>query len=143
YRGCLLAYLGKHEAYRDLTRAMLNRFRLEKDPSILERTAKTCLLLPDDIEDPSPLVSLMDRAVTTGGQYLAWYQLGKTIALYRAAQYTDSLEMAALAEPGLRISQGEVTCQLIRAMALQQLKRAAESRQAFDQAHDILWNDDK
>src|SRR5262249_3487586 len=64
---CLL--LDDVEGYRRDSRQMLARFSQTDDPKIAERTAKTCLLLPDAVSDLAPVLQLAERAVTGTQQH--------------------------------------------------------------------------
>jgi len=142
-RGCLLAYLGKTQAHRELSHAMLARFGKAPEQFIRERTAKTCLLIPGAVEDSAALYQIMDEAVKAGGQYLAWFQLSKGIAEYRVANYSGAIKSLAAAEPKLSARQGEVTAALFQAMSLHKLGKAAEARAEFDRARQSLERGDQ
>ena len=97
YRGCLLAYLNDTSDYRVLCDAMLHRFGGATDPSILDRTAKTCLLLPGESAPPglpTPL-DLAARALRQAGDNAnlrAWFNLCYGIALYRRGDFQASTQ---------------------------------------------------
>jgi serine/threonine protein kinase/Tfp pilus assembly protein PilF len=134
HRGTLLAYLGKSEAHHELSRAMVERFKKTPDASIAERTAKTCLMLPGSVDDPALMLKLMDQAVASGGQYLAWFQMGKGIAEYRAGHYRAADEVLATAKKTFPTGHAAVTCLLFRAMALHKLGNSAEAATMFQAA---------
>ena len=96
-RGCLLAYLGDEAQYHATCDAMLKRFGGSSDPSSLDRTAKTCLLLPgvgQSSQATDPL-DLADRALQAAGDdsnKRAWFSLCKGMALYRHARYEASIQ---------------------------------------------------
>src|SRR5262249_7024902 len=52
------------EGYRQDCREMLARFSRTDDPTVADRTAKACLLLPDAVGDLAPVLQLAERAVT-------------------------------------------------------------------------------
>ena len=96
YRGCLLAYLKDEDAYRSHCKAMLEKFGGSEDKNILERTAKTCLLLPA-AGDPKQLLAMAERALPQAGEdkdLRAWFDLCKSLALYRAGDFANCVEWA-------------------------------------------------
>jgi tetratricopeptide (TPR) repeat protein len=143
FRGCLLAYLGKTQQHRELSQAMLARFSNDSVRYIRERTAKTCLLIPGAVQDPAPLLKILDEVVKSGQPYLPWFQMGKGMGEYRMARYAAAIESVTTAEPNLQSRQGEVTCALFRAMALHKMGKAAEARAAFDRAIQSLQRGDQ
>ena len=134
-----LAYLGDEEGYRKLTADALARFRGTEEAMIAERIAKACLLLPP-VADLPALAEMADRAVTAGQQAgsidLGWFRMCKALAEYRAGEghYADALTLLEQARGSINDANGQLTADVLRAMALHKLGRTAEARKAFDQA---------
>ena len=97
YRGCLLAYLNDAGQYRAACAGMLSRFADSTDASTLDRTAKTCSLLPGiaPVSESADPLTLANRALASAGndvEKLAWFNLCRGIALYRHADYPASVQ---------------------------------------------------
>jgi serine/threonine protein kinase/tetratricopeptide (TPR) repeat protein len=138
YRGCLLAYLNDVSGYRAVCHGMLERFAGAADPSILDRTAKTCLLLPGDPSppgSPNPL-DLAARALRQAGDdanLKAWFSLGYGMALYRRGDFQAATEplQAALTPPD---ATRHPMATLFLAMADHRLGREHDARQQLAEA---------
>jgi tetratricopeptide (TPR) repeat protein len=133
--------LGDLEGYRRACREMLTRFSQTKNPIIADRTAKTCLLLPDAVSDPRPVMKLADLAVTGGkkeGCY-RWFLLARGMAEYRDGRFAGALtwldkSLAADSEwPPL-----DATACLFLAMARHRLGQTDKARQALDRAGKMM-----
>jgi tetratricopeptide (TPR) repeat protein len=94
YDAVLRLQLGDVDGYRRVCREMLARFRETNDPGIAERTAKTCLLVPDAVSDLKPVLQLADRAVTGTEQdsLYRWFLLVKGMADYRAGKFGNAVD---------------------------------------------------
>lgn len=139
YRGCLLAYLNDRSEYRVLCDEMLRRFEGATDPSILDRTAKTCLLLPGEPSPPgapNPL-DLAVRALRQGGDdpnFRAWFNLCYGMALYRLGDFEASTQpLRAALTPAEESRQAMATFFL--AMADQRLGHVASAREKLAEAN--------
>ena len=79
---------GDQDAYRRHCQEMLRRFGETDDPTIAERTAKICLLIPVASADLSPRVRLAERAVTGTEEhkYYRYFLLARALAHYRAGR---------------------------------------------------------
>jgi len=93
FRGCALAYVGDEAAYRSHCAAMLEQFGGRGSPDRdAERIAKICLLLPG-APDVERLNAVMDRyLVVDTGVELAWDQLVKSMAEYRAGRFDECIQ---------------------------------------------------
>jgi serine/threonine protein kinase/Flp pilus assembly protein TadD len=135
YRGCLLAYLNDTSDYRALCDAMLRRFAGATDPSILERTAKTCLLLPGPPGSHNPLDLALRALQQAGGDanLKAWFSLCYGMALYRRGDFqaaTEPLRTALTPADATR----HPTATLFLAMADHRLGRSHDARQQLAEA---------
>src|SRR5205085_11105101 len=83
----VLARDGDAAAYRAHCHAMLDRFGTTPDPTLVERTAKSCLLLPIDDADRAVAVRLAEAAATHEEDgSIAWFRLAQGLARYRAGE---------------------------------------------------------
>jgi eukaryotic-like serine/threonine-protein kinase len=131
-------YLGDEDGYRRQCQEMLQRFGSTDNPYVAERTAKTCLLVPDAAADKDTVQQLAQRAVAStqavGG--IGWFQLNKGIAEYRAGRPEQALHWLGESQKQSYSSQGphKAMAELFRAMAHARLGRTGEARQTCRQA---------
>jgi tetratricopeptide (TPR) repeat protein len=73
---------------------MLTRFGHTDNPNIAERTAKTCLLVPNAVDNLEPVVQLAKRALTINPNHpeMKWFYLARGMADYRLGQYEGARE---------------------------------------------------
>ena len=84
----LLAHLDDREAYRASCREMVERYAKTSVPEVMERTAKSCLLLPLDGADVATAARLADKAATfTSNQYIPFFRFAHGFAQYRGRDY--------------------------------------------------------
>ncbi|HZL38556.1 MAG TPA: serine/threonine-protein kinase [Tepidisphaeraceae bacterium] len=97
YRGCILAYLGNTPAYRATCAGMLEKFGGTDAIDVLDRTIKTCLLLPSPA-DPKKLRALADRYLNDASRNVEPnpnVYLCHAMACYRDGDYAQCLKSAA------------------------------------------------
>ncbi|HEV3298221.1 MAG TPA: protein kinase [Planctomycetaceae bacterium] len=85
---------GDVAGYRRTCWAMLERFQETQAPNVAERTAKTCLLLPDAVPDFDRVQKLADRVVSgteKHGDY-RWFVFVKGLAEYRAGRHAEAVK---------------------------------------------------
>src|SRR5205085_1783180 len=77
YDSVLRLQLGDVPGYRQVCHDMLTRFGQTKDPVIVERTARTCLLRPAALDDLQPVSALAEQLVsgTEGHWARRWFLL--------------------------------------------------------------------
>jgi tetratricopeptide (TPR) repeat protein len=137
---------GDLEGYRRVCREMLARFSRTDDPMIAERTAKTCLLVPDAVGDIGPVLDLADRAVTGTEQINVydWFLLARGMADYRAGRIANAIDclnkvLSLNRETRYRSDWAlPATAQLFLAMAHHRLGRVHEARHALNQATELM-----
>ena len=119
---------------------MLRRFGETDDPTIAERTAKICLLIPVASADLSPRVKLAERAVTGTEKhnYYRYFLLARTLAHYRAGEYDRAIALLdkSLA-PGPKVFDPK-PAYLVLAMAHHQLGQREEAEQAMNKARAMM-----
>jgi Flp pilus assembly protein TadD len=137
----ILVEIGDLDGYRRVCREMLERFSKTDRPEIVERTAKTCLLAPDAVDDLKAVVKLADRALTgteKSGLY-KWFLMARGMADYRAGQYAAAIDRLGKAlTPGREYVFLDGTAQLFIAMAHHGLGHEAEARQALAKARTLM-----
>jgi len=133
------------EGYRRVCREMVARFSHTDDPMIAERTAKTCLLVPDAVGDLGPVLELADRAVTGTEQNPCyfWFLLARGMADYRAGHFVNAIDWLNKAlsvnREGRYPSRSlAATAHLFLAMAHHRLGRVHEARHALNQATELM-----
>ena len=79
-------------------RTMLNLFGNSQAPTIAERVAKTCLLLPSAVagDDLARVCKLAEFAVQTGSksQWVHWFEMTRALAEYRQGHFTNAVQWA-------------------------------------------------
>src|SRR5262249_29964431 len=81
----LLVQTGDVRAYRQLCQTALARFAGTRDPSVADRMAKDCLILPDAGVDLTAIDEWADTATTShrAGVAMMYFQCTKGLAEYR------------------------------------------------------------
>ena len=141
-RGCVLAYSGQTDAYRAHCRAMLRQFRDTTDRGVADRTAKTCLLLPDATGDLSQQLRLLDVVLTPGWETSderAWFRLLKGLVEYRRGHHGEAV--ACLEGHGRAFgayAPDRATSDFLLAMAHHRLGHAEQARSLFNDARQYV-----
>jgi predicted Ser/Thr protein kinase/tetratricopeptide (TPR) repeat protein len=142
YRGAVLrAWLGDRDGYSRLCREMLGRFRREEDPTINERVAKTCLLVPLPARERERACRLIDEAGVKAENHWVrpWVEATQSLAHYRRGRDKEAL---SLADHSLSFGASDwnrtVVAHVVRALALRRLGRGEEARQARQSASQTL-----
>jgi hypothetical protein len=125
----LLAHLDDREAYHAQCHEMLARYANTRVPEVMERTAKSCLLLSVEGADIAAATRLADKSVTfTSNQYIDFFQFVQGLAQYRGGDYLAA--DATLSE--LEKSEGKnyvaVARVCVLAMAQQRLGKTQEAK---------------
>ena len=125
----LCLFLGRTEEYRRARTALLARFGDTTDPQIAERTARACLLLPEEGEELRQAAALADRAAAAGPKHFlySYFQLVEGFAEYRRGRPEQAIPL--LRESASRISL--LTPRLVLAMAQYRCGHAEEARQTL------------
>ncbi len=93
----LCAFLGDEDDYRRNRRALLVRFGGSNDPTVCERTAKACLLLPGTKDEMSDAAALADRALAADrkGRESArpYAAFAKGLAAYRQRRFDEAVAL--------------------------------------------------
>jgi tetratricopeptide (TPR) repeat protein/tRNA A-37 threonylcarbamoyl transferase component Bud32 len=141
-RGCVLAYSGQSDAYRAHCRAMLRQFGDTTDRGVADRTAKTCLLVPDATDDLGPQLRLLDVVLTPGWDKTderAWFRLLKGLAEYRRGHYEAAV--GCLEGNGRAFgtyAPDRATSDFLLAMAHHRLGHAERARGLFNDARQYV-----
>ncbi|MGA2866906.1 MAG: serine/threonine-protein kinase [Verrucomicrobiota bacterium] len=89
----LSAANGDLPGYRQLCKEMLARFGGTKDPSVAERAAKACSIVPPLESDLNRIAQLAELAVTgkeVGDNNLPWWQFAEGLVEYRRKHYESA-----------------------------------------------------
>ena len=128
--------LGDADGYRRDCRQMLRHFVTSNDPVVADKTAKTCLLLPDVVADLKPVLQLAERAVAGTQQHPAyrWFLICKALADYRTLRFVAAINSIQKVDPKSEGGVLDATAYLILALSEQRRGRFVEARQAFTRA---------
>ena len=118
---------GDVAGYRRVCREMLKRFGDTRKPEVAERTAKTCLLVPDAVADLAPVLTLADRAVTgtEKSSNYHYFVLVKGLAEYRAGRNAEAVNWVERLAPNAGGRDIDAAAFAVLAMAQHQLGRAS------------------
>jgi tetratricopeptide (TPR) repeat protein len=98
----LLIQSGRLADYTNHCKSMLEQFEKTTNPSIAERTAKSCLLLSQAVStnDLARATKLAAHAVSLSkeGDWMHWRLMTRGLAEYRSGRYNDALKTEALAQ---------------------------------------------
>jgi serine/threonine-protein kinase len=93
----LCLFLGDEAEYRLARRTLLAQFAATNDPTVAERVARACLLLPAPEDELGQAVALIERAVAGGrsGHELAYpyFLFAEGLARYRQGRFDDTLKL--------------------------------------------------
>ncbi len=94
YLAALLVQTGNQEAYAKLRESILREFGRTSDPTVAERMAKACMILPPRTNDLQMLSSMADVAVAAGSTSGDWpyYEFVKGLAEYRQGRFGPAIE---------------------------------------------------
>ena len=137
-------FLNRPDEYCEARQNLLRRFGKTTDPSIAERTGRSCLFLeatPDELQQATALIDLaLNHESPQARGYRHYYRFAKGLAEYRAgryesaSKYVDSDTLRVLG-PAPR---------LLLAMIQHHLNRNEEARQTYETAIAAFdWNLEK
>jgi serine/threonine protein kinase/WD40 repeat protein len=132
---------GDLASYRRTCREMLERFGDTDQPEVADRTAKTCLLVPDAVADPDRVLQMADRAVTgteNRGPNYRWFIFCKALAEYRAGRHARAVEWLGRFAPNPDLGNGDATAFAVLAMAQHQSAHPERARAALRSAQAIV-----
>jgi serine/threonine-protein kinase len=128
------AFAGQVDQYREVRRAILDRFGNDDDPQTCETTGRAGLLLADDVQEVKRAAEAVDRAVNAdhpkAKQYRNYFLIARGLAEYRQGKFEAALK--AVKDGSAR--ELMPMPQLIAAMAQQRLGRADVARRLLSQA---------
>jgi tetratricopeptide (TPR) repeat protein len=133
--------LGDIEGYRRVCREMIKRFSEAEKPEIIERTAKTCLLLADSGIDRKLSLRLAERAAIHGAKQAnaKWFHLAAGMADYREGQYARAVErLENSLTSGAEVLYLDSLAYLFLAMAHYQLGEKEEAAQTMYKVHFLM-----
>src|SRR5262249_245947 len=133
--------LGDIEGYRRVCREMIKRFSEAEKPEIIERTAKTCLLLADSGIDHKLSLQLAERASIRGAKQAngKWFHLATGMADYREGKYARAVErLDNSLTSGAEVLYLDSLAYLFLAMAHYQLGEKEEAAQSMYKARFLM-----
>jgi serine/threonine protein kinase len=94
YLAPLYVQAGDIPAYDHIREQILREFGTNSDPTIAERMAKACMILPPPADALQTLSRMANIAVGAGprAEYWPYYEMVKGLAEYRQAHYADAIE---------------------------------------------------
>lgn len=119
---------------------MLDRFGDADQPDIADRTAKTCLLVPDAVPDLDRVMKLADRAVngTENHPYYRYFVFVKALAEYRADRNAEAVKWLERFAPHAGGANVDAAAFAVLAMAQHRLGQIEAGRAALDSAAKIV-----
>jgi eukaryotic-like serine/threonine-protein kinase len=131
---------GDVAGYRRACRAMLERFQNTQTPEVADRTAKTCLLLPDAVPDFDRVQKLADRAVsgTEKHPYYHWFVFAKGLAEYRAGRFAEAVKWLNRFGPNADGGHSDASAFAVLAMAQDRLGQKQPAHAALHSAQTIF-----
>jgi hypothetical protein len=134
----LLIQSGDVEGYKQLRQRILHQFGTTSNPTVAERMAKDCLILPPDAADLPALAAMADTAVKAGAGASDWgyYEFAKGFAEYRQGHFSGAVDWLQKVVPQAEqdssavrvVAACTVQSYMILAMAHSQLKHSDEAR---------------
>jgi tetratricopeptide (TPR) repeat protein len=129
---------GAVEEYRRVCREMVRRFAGSPDPFVAERTARSCFLAPDAVEDLAAAQKLGQRATAVHSTNHKFH-LAEAMGEYRAGNYQRTLELVqSCLSPDTQAPCLAQTAWLIRGMAEHQLQRSSAASGSFAKAQELI-----
>ncbi len=121
------------QGYRRLCGEIMSRYGNATDPSIADKMAKDCLILPSSGVDLRSVAALADVAVNQGAKSNAFalYLSCKALAELRLGHYEEAFKWAGQAIAKGGIPQGHAEAEATMAMALFNLNKSSEARTAL------------
>jgi serine/threonine protein kinase len=154
YSAPLLVQTGDVDGYRNLREKVVKRFGDSADPTVAERMAKDCLILPPDPGSLAQLAKMADTAVGAGAAHNAWpyFQFVKGFAEYRQGRFLSALDWLQRVQAPENAPALEAERKLISAMAQFQAGQTNAARATLSEARSlassrlthlgqIYWND--
>jgi serine/threonine-protein kinase len=130
----LCLFLGREDDYRSARRELLRNFGKPAYPTVAERTARACLLMPASGDELLQATALADHAAAVDRDKAKWnyphFQFPKGLAHYRRGQFDEAA----------RVMRGEVAGvlgpapRLVLAMALFKSGQTGEARKTLESA---------
>ncbi|HWY74340.1 MAG TPA: serine/threonine protein kinase, partial [Verrucomicrobiae bacterium] len=135
YLAPLLVQIGDLDGYRQCRETILRQFEKTNDPTVAERMAKACLILPPSTADFGAINQMVDTAIAAGSNHAAWgyFQFVKGLAEYRQGRFASAAEWLGKIPPQQRFSNRNAQASMVLAMAEHQLGRVDEARATLEQ----------
>ena len=138
YRACLAAYMGDVDAYRNTCKAMFAMFSGSTNSTVRDKTTKTCSLMEDCGVDPKEILTLSGTlSANSSPELSAWFSLCQGMALYRAGQLPQAIDVLENAKTPDRITR-TTTAEFFQAMAHWRQGQHSEAQSMLKESLDRL-----
>jgi serine/threonine protein kinase/WD40 repeat protein len=138
----VLLWRGDLDGCRQHCQEMLRRFGRTTDPSVAERTAKACLIVPGAVADREQLVRLTEQALvgTEAQASYAWLLQSRGLAECRAGRPRQAIDWIQKGRKRFEAAPAVYTAlgNLILSLAYHQLKEGDRARQALGDAARVI-----
>ncbi len=127
------------ETYRTHCQAMLQRYRDTRDATTADVVAKSCLVLPNALDDltlPTRLAEFALRSSTSDAGR-KWRQLGHGLSAYRNGQFAAAIDSCRNCRDGVTHSK-DCAALIIEAMSCRQLEQIERARSLLREAQAML-----
>ncbi len=143
--GILLVYAGEIDRYRELSRAILERWGSTETNAVADQTLKTVILLPGYKADAKQLARLAEVASSGDkeGDWYEWYQFATGLYECRTGNYSDALATCRASRQRAPMTKGStdaltVLNLTVEAMALHGKGDLQEARRSVEEAKAVL-----
>jgi tetratricopeptide (TPR) repeat protein len=129
--GAIYVQTGQLDAYRELCRKSLERFRETTDPYTADKIAKDCLILPGSGANLDTLSTMADTAMAQGRHSpdLPWFQFCKGLAEYRQGRCASAAEwMETVLTNSGSVLERDTGAYMVLAMSQYQLQQIEQAR---------------
>jgi tetratricopeptide (TPR) repeat protein len=132
---------GDIDGYRRCCQGILTRFAGTNEPTVADRMAKACLIVPISGVDLEEVGKMARIAVTEGktNSFLPYFQFVMGLAEYRQGRFASAVEwlQKALANRQWPDDQRDVQANMVLAMAQCQLKQIEDARKTLATGTDL------
>jgi WD40 repeat protein/regulator of sirC expression with transglutaminase-like and TPR domain len=133
--------LGDAKGYREVCREMLTRFADTNDLLIAERTAKTCFLAPDAVEDLQVPQKLCEKLLANGAENSAikWFWLAAGLGRLRCGEFRGAIEqLDKCLTPANEVLYCDAVGHVVLAMTHQALGHNQQANESLAKARELM-----
>jgi WD40 repeat protein/regulator of sirC expression with transglutaminase-like and TPR domain len=129
------------DGYRQVCQEMLARFAETDDLVIAERTAKTCFLAPDAVENLQIPQKLCEKTITNGAEHSAirWFNLAAGISRFRCGELPEAIEQLEKSlTPAHAVLYLDAAAHVVLAMTHHRLGHAQQANESLTRARELM-----